>query len=221
MCRANNFSTRVSVFIFIAAIALGCRFEASTAENVVVDKVRPANSSPTPANYTLNQPVVQPTPTVVRSANAACPHPDKPCHHADKRFDEWELPFRLPAKLKSNTPYKSEKFYAVILKTYPMSEECDGGEFISSAEADRKREQANQLERKVFASYECPNMSAVNYEFDGRWDSKKENIVIGNFIAIYVGTTKTEAEQAFSFFKKDYPNAKLKQMTASYEVIEQ
>lgn len=221
MCRANNFTTRLSIFIFIAAIALGCRFGSSTAENVVVDKVRPANSSPSPGNADINQPIAQPTPPTVRPANAVCPDPDKPCHHADKHFDEWELPFRLPAKLKPNTPYRSDNFYAVILKMYPTAEDCDGGEFISSAEADRKREQANQLERKVFASYECPNMSAVNYEFDGKWDSKKENIVIGNFIAIYVGTIKAEAEQAFSFFKKDYPNAKLKQMTASYEVIEQ
>src|SRR5687768_18440950 len=32
--------------------------------------------------------------------NFVCPEPDKPCHHKERRFEEWELPFRLTAKIK-------------------------------------------------------------------------------------------------------------------------
>jgi hypothetical protein len=127
----------------------------------------------------------------------------------------------MPAKLPPNKAVKSAPFYAVILKTYPMGEDCDGGEFIEAAEADRKREQANQLDRKVFASYECPNMGAVNYDFEGRWTADGESLLLGNFIAIYAGTTQTEGEEALDFLKKEYPKAQLKRMTAMYELIEQ
>lgn len=220
--RSNkNLKQRALIVTLFTFLILGCKFGSSTADNVVVDKVRPANASPAVPNSAVNYAEVQPTPSRTQSANGVCPDPEEPCHHADKRFDEWELPFKMPAKLKPNTPYRSGQFYAVILKTYPMADDCDGGEFITAAEEDRKREQTNQLERKVFASYECPNMGAVNYDFNGRFDAKKEKVLIGNFIAIYVGTTKIEADEALSSLKKNYPKAQLKQMTAVYEMIEQ
>ncbi len=168
-----------------------------------------------------DEPPPTPAPSVRKAANAVCPDPAKPCHHPEKRFDEWELSFKMPARLKANTPYKSAPFYAVILKTYPLDEECDGGEFIEAAERDRKAEQANQLERKVFASYNCPNMAAVQYEFEGRYDASRENLKTGNFIAVYVGETRAEAEEALRFMKSEYPQAELKQMTAGYETIMQ
>lgn len=114
--------------------------------------------------------IAQKTPLKQVVSNAVCPDPKNPCHHKEKEFAEWELPFRLPAKIQPNKTNKSAPFYAVLLKTYDSVEDCDGGEYIEAAEAERKRLQKLQLERKVFASYGCPNMDAVNYDFEGRYD---------------------------------------------------
>ena len=210
--------TLTLIFLFV----LGCKLGSTAHNDAAVEG--PENTSTLANAPTNNGAVPEATPKkAAAQANAVCPDPERPCHHKEKQFDEWELSFKMPAKLPPNKPIKSAPFYAVILKTYPMDmgDECDGGEFIEAAEADRKREQANQLERKVFAEYQCPNMGAVDYEFAGKWDAKKENVLIGNFIALYAGTTKPEGEEALRFLKSEYPEAQLKQMTAVYELIEQ
>ncbi len=202
-------------------LSLGCKSGTSSANNVAVDKMRPANVTTVNAATPIEVNVSSSDISEAQSANAACPDPAKPCHHKQKKFDDWELSFKMPAKLKANTPYRSAPFFAIILKTFPMGDDCDSGEFISSVETERKRAQAGQLSRKVFASYECPNMGAVNYDFDGRMDEMKENILIGNFIAVYVGTTKEEAERELATIRSKFPTAQLKKMTAIFEVIEQ
>ena len=159
--------------------------------------------------------------TVSQQRNAVCPNPDKPCVHKEKEFAEWELSFRLPAKITPNKTYSSAPFYAVILKTYKSVEDCDGGEFIEAVENERKEFQNLQLERKVFASYGCPNMDAVNYDFEGRWDAAKENVLIDNFIAIYAGETEEEAEVLRRSVRDEYPKAVVKRMTVNWERIEQ
>ena len=203
----------------IFAIALGCKLGSTTAENSQRpygnDRARLENLSPS------NGAAPEATPKPAATANAVCADPAKPCHHKEKNFDDWELSFKMPAKLPPNKPVKSAPFYAVILKTYPMGDDCDGGEYIEAVEAERKREQANQLDRKVFAAYQCPNMGAVGYEFAGKWDAKKEYVIIGNFLAIYAGTTKAEGDEALGFYKNSYPHAQLKQMTAVYELMMQ
>ena len=202
----------------VITITLGCKLGSTTAEN----SQRPsANDRGRTENLSTNNPVPEATPKPAQTANAVCPEPAKPCHHKEKNFDDWELSFKMPAKLPPNKPVKSAPFYAVILKTYAMGDDCDGGEYIEAVETERKREQAMQLERKVFAAYQCPNMGAVDYEFAGKWDAKKENVLIGNFIAIYAGKTKAEGEEALGFYKNSYPQAQLKQMTAVYEMIVQ
>lgn len=158
---------------------------------------------------------------IVPKANAVCPDPSKPCPHKEKQFDEWELSFRMPARLKPNKPYRSAPFYAIIIETYQSDEDCDGGEYIEAIERDRKKEQKRQPSRKVFAYYSCPNMSAVGYDFDGMWSADRERILIQNFIAVYAGETKQEGEAALRSLKKSYPRATLKRMTATYERIEQ
>jgi hypothetical protein len=218
----------ITLCLFILLVA-GCKLTASShqSEQSVSSTPTPAtvesqtkNAQDTPADP--DEPTPVPPPQRTREeASTVCPDPGKPCHHKEKRFDDWELPFRLPARLKANTPYQSAPFYAVILKTYPMGEDCDGGEFIEAAERDRRREQSNQLARKVFGSYECPNMVAVQYDFEGRMDASGESVKLGNFIALYAGETRAEAEEALRFMKSEYPQAMLKQMTASYEKIEQ
>ena len=151
--------------------------------------------------------------------NVVCPIPNKPCNHKYKRFDAWELSFRMPVKLAVNKEYKSAPFYAVILKKFEIGEECDGGEYDKTAEAERKKAQKNFAGRKVFADYQCPNLNAVSYDFEGKF--KNDKLVFGDFIAVYAGTTKSEGEKFLQTVKKDYPSAILKQMTAAYERIVQ
>lgn len=171
-------------------------------------------------NLPANSANAKPSPTP-KSANAVCPHPDKPCKHKDKEFAEWELSFRLPAKIIPNKTYKSAPFYAVMFKTYKSEEDCDGGEFIIALEDERKEFQQSYPDQKVFASYACPNMDAVDYEFEGKWDKAKKTMLIENFIAIYAGTTEIEAEVLRRSVRDEYPKAVIKRMTASWERIEQ
>ena len=197
----------------IAAAASNERAPASSNANdiSIADKTTSvgdsASAGPTPS----------PSPT-----NAACPDPKNPCHHKDKTFDDWELSFRLPGRIKPNTTYKSAPFYAIILKEYknidPESE-CDGGEYTESIEGERKRIQSVQLTRKVFADHQCPNMAAVGYDFPGRSDG--EQLLVANFVAIYAGDTQDEADVLLNELRAEFPRAVVKRMTASYEQIEQ
>src|SRR5262245_36489316 len=81
-----------------------------------------------------------------------CPNPAAPCiNKHGGRFAEYELSFRLPAKFKPNTFYKSEPFYAVILKDrikVTEKEECDGGEYHQRIENERKQIQKSFPDRK-------------------------------------------------------------------------
>ncbi len=177
----------------------------------IADKMNSAEDSASP----------RPTPTPAPT-NAACPDPKNPCHHKDKTFDEWELSFRLPNRIKPNTTYKSAPFYAIILKEYKNIDadfDCDGGEYTESIEEERKRIQSSHPTRKVFADHQCPNMAAVGYDFPGRSDG--ENILISNFIAIYAGATEVEANALLGELRAGFPRAVIKRMTASYEQIEQ
>lgn len=157
----------------------------------------------------------------IQTANAVCPDPTKPCHNKNKHFDDWELSFKMPNRLAANKTYRSSSFYALILKTFGEVEDCDGGEFLIAGEAERKKLQRTQPNRKVFASYECPNMGAVDYDFAGRYDAKREKVVIFNFLAIYAGTTKADADALLAELKPKYPKAVIKQMTVGFEVMDQ
>jgi hypothetical protein len=154
-------------------------------------------------------------------ANGVCPNPNAACQHKNKKFAEWELSFKMPAKILPNKPYRSAQFYAVLLKANDVNAECDGGEFIEAVEEERKKIQSYFSERKVFTSYNCPN-------FTGRMSADGERIEIDNFIAVYAGYTEAEAKEVIAFlrenvesFKEDYPKAQIKKMTAVWESIEQ
>lgn len=213
-------SVLITVAIFLALI-LGCKI-GSANSNVNHDS-QPANSTPMASSPVEISDIKEPitTPTPASHANNVCPDPAKPCHHKDKEFDEWELSFKMPAKLQANKTNSSAPFSAIILKTYAIEDDCDGGEYIEAGEAERKQLQLEYPDRKVFASYECPNMAAVSYDFPGKWDAKKETALISNFLAIYAGKTNEEAEELLGKMREKYPNAQLKQMTAMYERIEQ
>ncbi|HEX8246558.1 MAG TPA: hypothetical protein VF599_00110 [Pyrinomonadaceae bacterium] len=154
-----------------------------------------------------------------KSSNAVCPDPQKPCHHADREFSDWELPFQLPAKIVANKAYPSQTFYAVIIKKY--DDACiDEMDYDSEIERERLRIQKAYPERKVFAEYSCPNMDAVHYDFAGKRDASGERVLFTDFIAIYAGETEEEANQILKEAREDFSQAVLKKMTANYERLE-
>jgi len=159
------------------------------------------------------------TASSAKTSNAVCPDPKKPCHHAEKEFDDWELSFRLPAKIKANKTYKSAPFYAVILKKY--DEGCDELDVNPIVEPERLRIQKKYPTRKVFAEYSCPNMNAVGYDFAGKMDAAGERFLYMDYIAIYAGTTLNEANQLLEKLRGEFPNAEVKKMTANWERMEQ
>jgi len=213
-------STFITGAIFLALI-LGCKV--GSANSGISRNTQSENSTPAASSRVENSDIKQPTPapTPLVRANDVCPDPAKPCQHKDKHFDDWELSFKMPAKLLANKTNSSASFYGIILKTYKLEDDCDGGEYIEAGEAERKQLQSQYPERKVFASYECPNMAAVGYDFPGKWDAKKEMALVTNFLAIYAGKTNAEAEELLGKLRAKYPDAQVKQMTANYEWIVQ
>jgi hypothetical protein len=81
-----------------------------------------------------------------------CPDPNAPCHTRAREFAGYELPFRLPARLRAGRQYRSAPFYAVILKTYD-EETCDADDRPAGIERERRRLQEIYPARKVFGSY--------------------------------------------------------------------
>ncbi|MEW6131001.1 MAG: hypothetical protein AB1757_28480 [Acidobacteriota bacterium] len=146
-----------------------------------------------------------------------CPNPNAPCKSKHREFYPYDLSFVLPAKVKNNTPYKSEVFFAIILKsTIKLSEneECDGGEFSTKVENERKQAQKLFPHNKVFASHQCPDMGALSYEINGQPLNE-------NFIAVYGGTNMLEADTILADAKAKYPKAVVKKMRVIFENIVQ
>lgn len=153
-----------------------------------------------------------------QATNAVCPNPSQPCHHRRRKFEAWELPFRLPARIVANKTYSSQRFYAVILKKYDNA--CDEGlDYDSKIEAERIGIQ-KKFVKKVFAEYSCPNMDAVSYSFEGKMDAAGERVLYMDYIAVYAGATEREARAVLENIRADYPQAELKRMTATYERLE-
>lgn len=211
--------TQIIKLAFIALALSGCSIEAAKSrtapEAASASKIEIKSEFDSSNSQTNKKTALKPA-----AANAVCPDPAKPCKHREKEFAEWELSFKLPAKIAANKTYSSAPFYAVLLKNYEL-EDCDGGEYMESVEKERKKEQALQLERKVFAFYSCPNMDAVGYEFEGLWDKDRENILIPNFLAVYAGETEDEALQLRKQMLSQYPKATVKRMSATWERIVQ
>ncbi len=171
-----------------------------------------------PENKTKTAPTpTKPAPKKI--ANAVCPDPEKPCHHREREFADWELSFQLPAKIVANKTYSSAQFYAVIIRKY--DDACaDEMDYDSEIEAERLRIQRAYPERKVFAEYSCPNMDGVHYDFAGKRDASGERNLYMDYIAIYAGETEEEANQILKEAREDFSQAILKKMTANYERLE-
>lgn len=178
------------------------------------------NEKPTSVNRKTAQPAPTPKPKAKPvEDNFVCVEPNLPCQHEQKQFDDWELSFRMPAKLIPNKVYKSAPFYAVILKKY--DEGCEDADSNTAVEPERLEIQELFPSRKVFAEYSCPNMAAVNYDFAGRLDAAGEQILYMDYIAVYAGVTETEGHEIYNLVKKDYPQAELKRMTAEFSLPDQ
>ena len=149
-----------------------------------------------------------------------CPDPQAPCSTAAKKFAPYELSFRLPGKLTKGKTYESLPFFAVLIKTYDQ-ELCDADDHTASIEQERLKLQLAYPHNKVFASYSCPNLDAVDYSFPGKMDLTGERALIMTFIAVYAGKTQAQANEFLSYVRTVYPNASLKKMTASYEILDQ
>jgi hypothetical protein len=146
-----------------------------------------------------------------------CPNPATPCKSKHRDFYPYDLSFTLPAKIKNNTPYKSEVFFAIMLKDkikVTEAEECDGGEFTQRIENERKQAQKLFPNQKVFASYQCPDMGALSYEINGQPYNE-------NFFAVYAGTNMLEADTVLTQAQTKYPKATVKKMRVIFENIVQ
>jgi hypothetical protein len=163
--------------------------------------------------------VVKPSPKPTpKATNAVCPDPARPCRTKQKEFGEWELSFRLPARIRPNVTYKSAPFYAIILKTY--SEGCDELDANPKVEPERLRIQRSYPTRKVFAEYSCPNLDAASYDFAGKTNASGESLYT-DYIAIYAGETADEANRLLNEIKAKFPKAAVKRMTATWSQSEQ
>ena len=88
------------------------------------------------------------------------------------------------------------------------------GEFSTAIETERKAEQKLFTTQKVFASYQCPDMGAVEY-FSGNKNLNE------TFMAVYGGTSQAEAQGVLEKARPRYPQATLKRMQAVYNWIYQ
>jgi len=166
--------------------------------------------------------IAAPRPLVPRTVlqPEVCPDPQAPCNTPAKKFAPYELSFRLPGKLTKGKTYTSLPFFAVLIKTYDQ-ESCDADDHTASIERERLKLQLGYPHNKVFASYSCPNLDAVDYSFPGKMDSTGERALIMTFIAVYAGKTQAQANEFLTYVRTVYPNASLKKMTVSYEILDQ
>ena len=193
--------------------------DANTNENKQKSSITESHREKLKAEKPIKKVNITSTPKPKITDNFVCPEPNLPCNHKQKEFENWELSFRMPAKIIANKTYKSAPFYAVILRKY--EEGCDELDENPTVESERQDVQKLFPSRKVFAEYSCPNMDAVNYDFAGKLSADGERFLYMDYIAVYAGVDETEGREFFNLLKKDYPQAELKKMTAAYVIIEQ
>lgn len=152
------------------------------------------------------------------SGLAVCPRPGERCDSPQKRFDAFELPLRLPRRLKANALYESAPFYAVVLRR-DSDPACDGGDYSVALERFRVAAQSRFPDRKVFADHQCPNMTAVGYAFLG--ERRAENSAAVSFAAVYAGKSVAQGRSVLETARKRFPKATLHRMRVNYSWIVQ
>ncbi len=158
----------------------------------------------------------QPTPAY--SGLAVCSRPGDRCDSPQKQFDAFELPLRLPRRLKANALYGSVPFYAVVLRR-DSDPACDGGEYSVALERFRVAAQTRFPGRKVFADHQCPNMTAVGYTFLG--ERRAQSSAVESFVAVYAGKSAAEGRSVLETARQRFPKATLHRMRVNYSWIVQ
>jgi hypothetical protein len=161
-------------------------------------------------------------PIIVRAQEArtgleVCPKLSDRCDSPQKRFAPYELPFRLPKRLKANAAYESVAFYAVVLSRQ-RDPRCDAGEYTTGVEKFRREAQKLFPDRKVFADHQCPDMGAVAYTVKSGPDARG---VVEAFVAVYAGKTEAEARPVLKKARTRFPGAALQRMQVVYSRIVQ
>jgi hypothetical protein len=134
-----------------------------------------------------------------RKVATICGNPKVACE-TTFNFRPQDLPFRLP---KTAVIYDTEPFYAIILKSVRVDNNCDTA-FVP--ETERLQAQALFPEHKVFAS-RCPESLEVFYT----------NVSPNqNFMAVYAGRTRREAARVMAAVKAtgQFPGANLRRLRA-------
>jgi hypothetical protein len=133
-------------------------------------------------------------------AGSVCYQPSARCSTSHS-FATNQLPFVIKEKLVFGKSYRSQQFYAVILKSVKIGPNANCSEV---SEAERLQAQSIWPTRKVFTSrLSCPE-ELVFYE-------KTEQTV--NFLAVYAGNSLSEARRVLNEAKaKGHPQAYIKRM---------
>lgn len=129
-----------------------------------------------------------------------CYQPNATCR-SSHAFGPHQLAFVIKEKLVFGKTYRSQPFYAVILKSVRIGPDAD---CTDVSEAERAKAQSLWPTRKVFTSrYSCPE-ELVSYENTGP---------TVNFLAVYAGSSITEARRVLREAKaKGHPEAYIKRM---------
>jgi hypothetical protein len=138
-------------------------------------------------------------PTTAQTTGTLCHDPTGRCQ-SSYSFAPYQFPFTIKEKLIYGNTYKSQQFYAVILKSVKATGDPDCS-FID--ESERLEEQTRWQARKVFTSrFSCPE-ELILYE------NTNQSF---NFLALYAGTTLNEARRVLNEVKTKgrYPQAYIK-----------
>jgi hypothetical protein len=133
-----------------------------------------------------------------RRVGRVCPDPAYPCGD----FKPHELPFVLPRDSTARDEFRSEPFYAVILRSAP---DC------SIPERDRRAAQALFPGRKVFSQrFECTVDQAADDEESGVTYTNVARKTA--FLAVYAGATRAQALNVLAAARRRFPSANLRRM---------
>jgi hypothetical protein len=154
----------------------------------------------------------------IQTKGKVCPKPASPCvkkldiNDGKNIFEDWQLTFKLPAKVEGRRAYYSANFYAIILKSQPAVKDgpmdepkCSQGHY---SEEERKEVQKMFPANKVFASRNGCWQPFVWYTNDRVGEG------INNFIAVYAGNTEAEAKRFLKQVKakKEFADASYRKM---------
>jgi hypothetical protein len=153
-------------------------------------------------------PLLLPRPALVpqTSGGAVCHQPSVQCS-SSYSFAAYQLPFTIKEKLQFGKSYRSEQFYAVILKSVKAAGDPD---CTIVSEEERLEAQSSFPTRKAFASHSnCPEELIAYENVDPEF----------NFLAVYAGKSLNDAQRVLRQVTSNprYSQAYLKRMRVILE----